>query len=101
MRELNWQPGQSAEWSVLGAGASASPAVQPARILEFSGKRIRVAAELPAALKGGAAVRLEWDGQLLLGQVLNTEPGGFWMEIHHMVLDAGGTSWRKNGWQRG
>ena len=52
-------------------------------------------------MKSGAAVRLEWDGQLLLGQVLSTEPGGFWMEIHHMLLDAAGLSWQKNGWQRG
>ena len=52
-------------------------------------------------VKGGAAVRLEWDGQLLLGQVLNTEPGGFWMEIHHMLLDTAGLSWQKSGWQRG
>ena len=103
MRELNWKPGQSAELSVLGEGASAGSAGQPARILEFSGKRMRLAAELPAEMKlqGGAAVRLEWDGQLLLGQVLNTEPGGFWMEIHHMLLDAAGLSWQKNGWQRG
>jgi hypothetical protein len=51
-------------------------------------------------VKSNAAVRLEWDGQLLLGQVLNTEPGGFWMEVHHMLLDNGGLNWRKNGWQR-
>jgi hypothetical protein len=68
------------------------------RILELSGKRVRVAAGSP--VKSNAAVRLEWDGQLLLGQVLNTEPGGFWMEVHHMLLDNGGLNWRKNGWQR-
>jgi hypothetical protein len=103
MRELNWKPEQSADLSVLGEGAGAGPAVCPARILELSGKRMRLAAEWPAEmkLKGGAAVRLEWDGQLLLGQVLSTEPGGFWMEIHHMLLDAGGLSWQKNGWQPG
>jgi hypothetical protein len=94
MRELNWKPEQSAELSVLGEGACAGPA----RILEFSGKRMRLAAELK--VKSGAAVRLEWDGQLLLGQVLNTDPGGFWMEIHHMLLDTGELSWQKN-WQRG
>ena len=99
MRELNWKPGQSAELTVLGDGPPAGPAGHSARILEFSGKRMRLAAELP--VKGGAAVRLEWDGQLLLGQVLNTEPGGLWMEIHHMLLDTGGLSWQKNGWQRG
>jgi len=99
MRELNWTPGQSAELSVVGEGAGAGPTGQPARILELSGKRLRIAAGLQ--VKGGATVRLEWDGQLLLGQVMNTEPGGFWMEIHHMLLDAGGLSWQKNGWQRG
>ena len=99
MRELNWKPGQSADLSVLGEGAGAGPAVCPARMLELSGKRMRLAAEL--TVKSGAAVRLEWHGQLLLGQVLSTEPGGFWMEIHHMLLDASGQSWQKNGWQRG
>jgi len=99
MRELNWKPGQSAELSVLGEAACAGSAGHPARILEFSGKRIRLAAALK--VKGGAAVRLEWDGQLLLGQVLTTEPGGFWMEIHHMLLDTAGLSWQKKGWQRG
>jgi len=103
MRELNWTPGQSAELSILGEGAGAGPTAYTVRILELSGKRMRVSAGLGAGVqvKGGAAVRLEWDGQLLLGQVLNTEPGGFWMEIHHMLLDAGGLSWQKNGWQRG
>lgn len=98
MRELNWKPGQSVALSVLGEGAGAGPAARPASILEFSGKRMRLAAELN--VKGGSAVCLEWDGQLLLGQVLSTEPGGFWMEIHHMLLDSGNLSWRKNGWLR-
>jgi len=95
MRELNWKPEQSAELSVLGEGACAGPA----RILEFSGKRMRLAAGLK--VESGAAVRLEWDGQLLLGQVLNTDPGGFWMEIQHMLLDTGRMSWQEKGWQRG
>jgi hypothetical protein len=95
MRELNWKPEQSAELSVLGEGACAGPA----RILEFSGKRMHLAAGLK--VESGAAVRLEWDGQLLLGQVLNTDPGGFWMEIQHMLLDTGGMSWQEKGWQRG
>jgi len=95
MRELNWKPEQSAELSVLGEGACAGPA----RILEFSGKRMRLATGLK--VKSGAAVRLEWDGQLLLGQVLNVEPGGFWMDIQHMLLDTGALSWQKKGWQRG
>jgi hypothetical protein len=99
MRELNWKPEQSAELSVLGDRAAAGPAKQTVRILERSGKRLRLAAELP--VESGAAVRLEWDGQLLLGQVLNAEPGGFWMEIHHMLLDTAGLSWQKQGWQRG
>jgi len=99
MRELNWKPGQSAELSILGDGDLAGPAAQAARIIEFSGKRMRGASAVE--VKNGAAVRLEWDGQLLLGQVLNAAPGGFWMEIHHMLLDADGRSWQKNGWQRG
>jgi hypothetical protein len=101
MRELNWTPGQSAELSVLGDTAGAAPKgdppKHPARILEYSGKRLRLAAEV--SVKGGAAVRLEWDGQLLLGQVLHTVPGGFWMEIQH-VLDTAGLNWQKQGWQR-
>jgi len=102
MRELNWKLGQSAELTVLGDGPPAGPRGQPARILEFSGRRMHVSAGLAAGVdvKGGAAVRLEWGGQLLLGQVLNTEPGGFWMEIHHMLLDTAGLSWQKSGWQR-
>jgi hypothetical protein len=102
MRELNWKAGQSAELSVLANAEGAVSEKRPARILEFSGKRMRLAAEIPAAaqLPGGAAVRLEWDGQLLLGEVLHAEPGGFWMEIHHMLLDTG-LNWQKTGWQRG
>jgi hypothetical protein len=99
MRELNWKPGQSAELSVLGEGAGAGPAGRPAASSSFPANACAWPAELKVPC--GAAVRLEWDGQLLLGQVLNTEPGGFWMEVHHMLLDAGGLSWQKNGWQRG
>ncbi len=98
MRELNWKPEQSAELSVLGEAACAGPA-RVARILELSGKRMRLAAVLK--IKSGAAVRLEWDGQLLLGLVMTTDHGGFWMEIHHMLLDTGALSWQKKGWQRG
>ena len=94
MRELNWKPEQSAELSLLGDGESAA---HPARILELSGKRVRLAADV--AVAAGAAVRLEWNGQLLLGQVLNIEPGGFWMEIQHM-LDAASLDWQKQGWPR-
>ncbi len=93
MRELNWKPDQSVQLSVLGEGASAGSA----RILELSGKRIRLAAGLP--VKPGAAVRLEWDGQLVLGEVLDIQPAGFWIEIHHMLLDTAGLAWRKQGWQ--
>ena len=99
MRELNWQPGQSAELRLLDGTACTGSGGYPARILEFSGKRMRLAAGLE--VKGGAAVRLEWDGQLLLAQVLETEPGGFWIEIHHILLDTAGLSWQKNSWQRG
>lgn len=103
MRELNWKPGQSAELSVLGVeaadGASGGEVRRAARILEFSGKRMRVAVE--PTVQGGAAVRLEWDGQLVLGEVLHTEPGGFWMEIQHMLPDSAGLSWQKTGWQPG
>ena len=96
MRELNWKPGQSVELRLLG-DAPAAAAAHPARILEFAGKRMRVAAAVP--VQSGAAVRLDWDGQLLLGQVLYTEPDGFWMEIQHMLLDGGGLGWQKNGWR--
>ena len=95
MRELNWKPGESAEVSLLG-DPDASRVAHPARILEFSAKRLRLAVGLP--VKTAAPVRVEWDGQLLLGQVLNTEPDGFWIEVQHILLDAGGLSWRKNGW---
>ena len=95
MRELNWKPEQPAELSVLGERASTGAA----RILELNGKHMRVATGMKVA--SGAAVRLEWDGQLLLGQVLNTDPDGLWMEIHHMLLDTGGLSWQEKGWQRG
>jgi len=96
MRELNWKPGQAAELRVLGEEACAG--AYPAQILELSGKRMRLAAD--ASVKAGAAVRLDWDGQLLLGQVLDTGPGGFWLEIHHMLLDTEGLGWQKNGWRR-
>ena len=96
MRELKWTPEQSAELSVLGNGQTGKT---PVRILELSGKRLRLAAE--QSLKSGAAVRLEWDGQIVLGQVLNAEPGGFWMEIHHILLDAAALRWQQQGWQRG
>jgi hypothetical protein len=99
MRELNWKPEQSAELTVLGERAGGGPGGRPVRILDFSGKRLRVSAG--SKVPGGAAVRLEWDGQLLLGEVLNAEPGGFWIEIHHMLLDTAGLSWQKAGWQRG
>lgn len=99
MRELNWTPGQLAEVSLLGDGVSAAAGMYPATIAEFSGKRVRLCAGLP--VRGGAAVRLEWNGQLLLGQVLNIEPDGFWIEIHHMLLDSDGAGWHKTGWQRG
>ena len=98
MRELRWQPRQEAEFSVLGAGACTGTA----RILALLGKRIQLAPELPAGAKlsGGAAIRLEWDGQLVLGEVLSTGPDGVWMEIQHMLLDAARPQWQENGWRR-
>jgi hypothetical protein len=94
MRELNWKPEQSVALNVLGDGACAGAA----RILEVSGKRMRLSAGL--TVKTGAAVRLEWDGQMVLGEVLQTEPAGFWIEIHHMLLDTAALSWQQQGWQR-
>jgi len=96
MRELKWEPGQSAELSVLGDGGNSR---QQSRILELTGKQVLVAAKQP--VKTGAAVRLEWNNQLLLGEVLNAEPDGFRMEIRHMLLDTDALSWQKQGWQRG
>ena len=98
-RKLNWKPDESAELSVLGGEADAATSPQAARILELSGKRLHLAAT--TSVKGGAAVRLEWGGQLVLGQVLDTEPGGFWIEIHHMLLDTAGLDRQRQGWQRG
>ena len=94
MRELSWKPEQSVALSVLGDGACAGTA----RILELSGKRMRLGTGL--TVKTGAAVRLEWDGQLVLGEVLNIEPSGFWMEIYHMLLDTAALTWQQQGWQR-
>jgi hypothetical protein len=94
MRELSWKPEQSVALSVLGDGACAGAA----RILEVSGKRMHLDGGL--AVKTGAAVRLEWDGQLVLGEVLNIEPSGFWIEIHHMLLDTAALTWQQQGWQR-
>jgi hypothetical protein len=94
VRELNWKPDQAVELSVLGEGACTGPA----RMVDVSGKRIHLAAALPVLT--GAAVRLEWDEQLVLGEVLHTEPGGFWLEIHHRVLDTAAQTWQRQGWQR-
>jgi hypothetical protein len=93
MRELNWKPDQSVQLTVLGDASAAASA----RILDVSGKRMRLAAEM--SLKPGAAVRLDWDGQLVLGEVLQSEPSGFSIEIHHMLLDTAGLSWHQQGWQ--
>jgi len=32
--------------------------------------------------------------------MLNAEPGGFWMEIHHILLDTDRQTWQTQGWQR-
>ena len=95
MRELKWKRDQPVEMHVLGDGACAGPA----SIMELSGKRVRLAATLP--VKKDAAVRLEWEGQLLLGEVLSVEPDGCWIEIHHMLLDTAEPAWQKQGWLRG
>jgi hypothetical protein len=94
MRELHWKPEQDVTLSVLGNGAAAGEA----RLLELSGKRLRVATAL--SVGPGAAVRLEWDGQLVLGEALDREGSGLWIEIHHMLLDIAELSWQKQGWQR-
>jgi hypothetical protein len=94
MRELSWRPEQSVRLSVLGNGACAGEA----RILELSGKRLRLGAGV--AVSTGDAVRLEWDGQLVLGEVLDTAPSGFWVQIHHMLLDTAVVTWQQQGWQR-
>jgi hypothetical protein len=93
MRELKWKPDQAVELRVLGEADSDGTA----RILELNGKRMRVAAGVP--VKSGAAVRLQWDGQLVLGEVLDGEPAGFWIEIQHMLLDTARLSWQKQGWE--
>jgi len=94
MRELKWKPEQPVELSVLGDEACAGRA----RILEVSGKRLHLATALPVTME--AAVRLEWEGQLLLGEVLTIEPGGCWIEIHHLLLDSAAAAWQKQGWLR-
>lgn len=94
MRELNWKPEQSVALSVLGGEARAGAA----RIVELTGRRIRLDAGV--TVKTGDAVRLEWDGQLVLGEVLHSEPSGFWIEIHHMLLDTAALTWQQQGWQR-
>lgn len=102
MRELNWKAGQTVELSTLGEAPAAGAVLRPARILELSGKRAHLAMDFASKpLPAGTAVRLEWDGQLLLGEVQQVEPSGCWMEIHHMLLDTAGLGWQKNGWQRG
>lgn len=94
MRELNWKPDQTIQVTVLGS----TPANGTARIQEYAGKRMRLGSGPP--VKAGSAVRLEWDGQLLLAEVENTDSSGFWVEIHHMLLGASELNWQDKGWQR-
>jgi len=94
MHELKWQPEQPVDLSVLDENGGAGTA----SIQELSGRRVRLATALP--VQTGAAVRLEWDGQLVLGEVRNTVPEGFWMEIHHVLFTAEELKWQKMGWQR-
>jgi len=99
MPTVNWKPEEPAELSVLGSEETARSSPQTVHILEVSGKRVHLAA---AAIVGcGTAVRLEWGGQLVLGEVIESGPGGFWMEIHHMLLDTASLNWQKQGWHRG
>ncbi|HTQ57206.1 MAG TPA: hypothetical protein VMI94_22205 [Bryobacteraceae bacterium] len=91
--QLKWKPDAAAELRVLGNGAGAAI---PVRLQELTGKRMRITAA--AAVACGAAVRLDWEGQLVLGVVLEADPDGFWIEIQHMLLDAAGLDWQKQGW---
>ena len=93
MRELQWSPGQAVQLDVLGE----KPSSGAARILEVSGKRVRLATEIKAA--AGTAIRVQWDGQMLLGEALASEPDGFWMEISHMLLDTAALNWQAQGWR--
>ena len=94
IHQLQWKPDQPAELRILGNGAQAPVA---ARILELSGKRLRVRAASQVAC--GAAVRLDWGGQLVLGVVLDIQPDGLWVEIHHTLLDMPALDWQKQGWR--
>jgi len=84
MRELSWKPDDAAALSILGDEERAGDA----QVVELAGKRLRVTTALPA--KGGDAVRLTWDGQLVLGQVLDAVPGGCWIEMQHMLPETAG-----------
>jgi len=94
VRELNWKPDQTVQVTVLGNTAVNATA----RIQECAGKRMRLIAGPP--VNTGTAVRLEWEGQLLLAEVENTDSSGFWVEIHHMLLNASELNWQDKGWQR-
>jgi hypothetical protein len=89
---LQWTAGEPVEIRVLGETGGGPYA---ARMLELSGKRLRVGAA--AKIPGGAAVRVDWGGQLVLGQVLQSEPDGFWIEIQHTLLEMDGRNWQKMG----
>ncbi len=93
MRELQWTPEQAVQLDVLGE----KPASGTARILEVRGKRVRLATDMKLA--AGTAVQLQWSGQMLLGEVLDSEPEGFWMEISHMLLDTSALNWQAQGWR--
>lgn len=93
MREIHWTPEQAVQLEVLGE----QPVSGTARILELSGKRMRLASEVK--VHAGAAVQVQWTGQMLLGEVLSSDAAGFWMEISHMLLDTAALNWQAQGWR--
>ena len=92
MSELQWKPDTVVQLEVLGE----KPSAGTVRIVEITGKRLRMRTGLK--LPAGAAVRLQWDGQMVFGEVLASEADGCWMEIQHMLLDTAALNWQQQGW---
>ncbi len=60
--------------TILGADSSGSQDVQhEGKLLDCSGRGMRV--ELPVAARPGAALRIDMDDQILLGEVCYCQPG--------------------------